>query len=207
MLVSAALLAAAFAPQPASAALLSTSGPTLYYQADPGEQNDVLVGTGSLLGQSVFTFTDNNATPINIGIGMCAVVNGVGMCPQTGLSAVVVDVRDQDDSIQVATAGGSGLGAPHLPTTLIGGDGNDELMGGLAMDTLKGNNGRDSLRGRLSPDWYKGGRGSDTIQALDGARDGLIVCGEGGRDLLRADRSDPRPRRCEVGGRNPSKKF
>jgi Ca2+-binding RTX toxin-like protein len=207
MLASAALLAAAFAPQPASAALLSTSGTTVYYQADPGEQNDVLVGAGSLLGQSVFTFTDNDAIPMNIGTGMCAVVNGVGMCPLSGLAAIVVDTRDQNDSIQVATAGSGGLGPPHLPATLIGGDGNDELMGGIAMDTLKGGNGRDSLRGRLAADWYKGGRGSDTLQTLDGTRDGLIVCGEGGRDLLRADKLDPRPRRCELGGRKPSKKF
>jgi hypothetical protein len=202
-----ALLAAAFGAQPASAALLSVSGTSVFYQGDPGEKNDVLVGTGSLLGQSVYTFTDNDAVPMNIGTGMCAVVNRVGMCPQVGLSAIVVDTRDLDDTVQVATAGGSGLGPPAIPATLIGGDGNDTLMGGNAMDTLKGNNGRDSLRGRLAADWYKGGRGSDTLQTLDGIRDGLIVCGEGGRDLLRADKLDPRPRRCELGGRKPSKQF
>jgi Ca2+-binding RTX toxin-like protein len=207
MLVTAALLAAAFVPQPASASLLSTSGTTVFYQGEPGEKNDVLVGTSFLLGQPVYTFTDNDAVPLNIGAGTCALVNGVGMCAQSGLSAIVVDARDQNDTAQVATAGVAGTAPPGLPTTLIGGDGNDELMGGIAMDTLKGGNGRDSLRGRLSPDWYKGGRGSDTLQTLDGARDGLIVCGEGGRDLLRADKLDPRPRRCELGGRKPSKQF
>jgi Ca2+-binding RTX toxin-like protein len=207
MLVTAALFAAALVPQPAAGSVLSTSGTTVYYQGDQGEQNDVVVGTTALLGQPLYTFTDNDANPIAIGPGLCALVNGVGMCPLGALTAVVVDVRDRNDTAQVATAGGAGLGPPPLPTTLIGGDGNDELMGGGAMDTLKGGNGRDSLRGRGGVDLYKGGRGSDTLQTLDGARDIAVLCGEGGRDLLRADKLDPRPRRCEIGGRKPSKQF
>jgi Ca2+-binding RTX toxin-like protein len=207
MLVTMALVAGALVPQSAAGSVLSVSGSTVFYQADPGEPNDVVVGTHTLLGQAVYTFTDNDASPISIGPGLCALVNGVGMCPQSGLTAFVVDVRDRDDTAQVATSGEGGLAPPALPAVLIGGDGNDVLMGGGAMDTLKGNNGRDSLRGRLAADWYKGGRGSDTLQTLDGIRDGLIVCGEGGRDLLRADKLDPRPRRCELGGRKPSKQF
>jgi Ca2+-binding RTX toxin-like protein len=201
------MVALVAAPSSAGAATVSSSGGALYYTADQGERNDVVVGTSSLLGQAVYTFTDNDATPITIGVGLCDLVNGVGMCSQTGIIGIVVDVRDRDDTAQVATAGLNGVAPPTVPTSLIGGQGIDVLMGGSGADLLKGNNGRDSLRGRLGTDIYKGGRGSDTLQTLDGLRDTVISCGEGGRDLLRADRIDPKPKSCELGGRNPSKPF
>jgi Ca2+-binding RTX toxin-like protein len=67
----------------------------------------------------------------------------------------------------------------------------------LGNDILKGNDGRDSLRGREGADAYKGGRGRDTLQTLDGIRDTLISCGDGGDDVLRKDKLDPRGRHCE----------
>ena len=82
-----------------------------------------------------------------------------------------------------------------------------QIGGGLGGDILKGNNGRDSLRGRQGADVYKGGRGSDTLQTLDGQSDIFISCGDGPRDLVRADKVDPKPKGCELGGRNPSKRF
>jgi hypothetical protein len=194
-------------PALAGAATLSSSSGAITYIANQGERNDVVVGTGGVLGQPVYTFTDNDATPITIGGGMCEIVNGVGKCTAAGVLGIYVDVRDRDDTAQVATEGMNGVAPPTIPTTLIGGDGVDVLMGGSGADLLKGNNGRDSLRGRLGTDIYKGGRGSDTLQTLDGLTDLVISCGEGTRDLLRADRFDPKPKSCELGGRNPSKPF
>ena len=80
---------------------------------------------------------------------------------------------------------------------MIGGRGVDVLIGGLGNDILKGNDGRDSLRGREGADAYKGGRGRDTLQTLDGIRDTFISCGDGGGDVLRKDKIDPRGRHCE----------
>jgi len=190
---------------PAQGAVLSSGAGTINYVADQGERNDVLVETGSLLGLPVYTFTDNDATPIAIGGGLCELVNGVGVCSASGVAATYINARDRDDTITVAIAGP--LGPVMTTNTLIGGRGVDVLMGGHGRDVLKGNNGRDSLRGRKGPDVYKGGRGSDTLQTLDGAADASISCGPGHRDLIRMDNTDPQPKNCELGkGAKPSKR-
>jgi Ca2+-binding RTX toxin-like protein len=185
------------APAVAQGAVLSSSAGTLYYIADQGEQNDVLVAVNSLLGAPVYTFTDNDATPITIGGGLCELVNGVGTCSGSGVGFIFVNARDRNDTATIATGGP--LGPVATTNTLIGGRGIDSLLGGNGADKLKGNNGRDSLRGRKGPDVYKGGRGSDTLQTLDGIRDTAISCGPGARDLLRADKVDPQSRNCELG--------
>ena len=183
----------------ADAAIIQRAGPAIYYTADQGERNDVLVSLDTLVGQTVYTFTDDDATPIGTGGDLCDLVNGVGMCSSSGVSAIVINVRDKDDTVQIATA--SPLGPVLTANTLIGGRGVDVLVGGNANDRLKGNNGRDSLRGRKGVDFYKGGRGSDTLQTIDGLADAFISCGDGRRDLIRADKFDPRPKSCELGQR------
>ncbi|HEX3295092.1 MAG TPA: calcium-binding protein [Solirubrobacterales bacterium] len=183
----------------AQAATLNEVGGIVYYVAGQGERNDIQVGVDSILGGTVnvYTFKDADANPIAIGGGRCELINGVGMCRQSGLSSFVIDARDRDDTITVSTAG-SGLVPPlRLGALMIGGRGVDVLMGGLGNDILKGNDGRDSLRGREGADAYKGGRGRDTLQTLDGIRDTLISCGDGSDDVLRKDKLDPRGRHCE----------
>ncbi len=192
-----ALLALAALPAAAGAAVLQRAGPTIYYTAGQGERNDVLVSLDTLLGQTVYTFTDDDATPIGTGGALCDLVNGLGMCSASGVTSISVNARDKDDTITIATA--SPLGPVLTSNTLIGGRGVDVLMGGIGSDKLKGNTGRDSLRGRQGVDFYKGGRGSDTLQTLDGIADGFISCGDGRRDLIRADRVDPRAKSCELG--------
>jgi Ca2+-binding RTX toxin-like protein len=191
----------------AHAATLTSANGTILYVADQGERNDALVSTSTLLGMPVYTFKDLDANPVKIGGGPCELINGIGMCLQAGVGSLIIDVRDGDDTAQIATAGQNGQPPPTILATLIGGDGNDTLMGGFGPDILKGNNGRDSLRGRQGPDVYKGGRGNDTLQTLDGEHDTFISCGEGVRDLVRADKIDPKPKSCELGGRKPSKRF
>jgi Ca2+-binding RTX toxin-like protein len=191
----------------AQAATLTSSGGTISYIASQGERNDALVSTGLLLGTiPVYTFKDLDANPISAS-APCQLINGVGMCLQAGVTNIIVDVRDGDDTAQVATAGADLQSPPAIATTLIGGDGVDTLMGGNGPDTLIGNDGRDSMRGRQGSDTYRGGRGNDTLQTLDGQADASISCGEGVRDLLRGDRDDPKPKECELGGLNPSKRF
>jgi Ca2+-binding RTX toxin-like protein len=181
----------------AHAAVLASGGGTVTYIAGQGESNDIRVSVDNLLGQPVLKFTDRDANPIAIGRGLCELVNGEGMCAAAGVGRILINARDRDDTIKIATGGAFG---PVLTVnTLIGGRGVDVLMGGSGQDKLKGNNGRDSLRGRMGPDIYRGGRGSDTLQTLDGAADTSISCGPGARDLIRSDKSDPRPRNCELG--------
>jgi Ca2+-binding RTX toxin-like protein len=176
----------------AHASTLTEANGIIFYVADQGEKNDVVVGTDSLLGGTVpvYTFTDADANPIGIGGGLCELINGVGMCRQVFVRSLVIDVRDRDDTAQVAET--VGIGA-----LMIGGRGNDTLVGGPGNDILKGNDGRDSLRGRGGADIYKGGRGRDNLQTLDGKRDTFISCGDGGGDVLRKDKVDPSGRHCE----------
>jgi Ca2+-binding RTX toxin-like protein len=174
----------------AHAGVLSRSGGLITYVANQGERNDVLVSTDLLLGIPVYTFKDLDANPITTIAEGCELVNGVGMCQQAFVGSLIIDVRDRDDTAQVAETVGFGA-------LMIGGRGVDVLMGGNGNDILKGNDGRDSLRGRAGADAYKGGRGRDTLQTLDGIRDTLISCGDGGGDVLRKDRNDPRGLHCE----------
>ena len=191
----------------AHAAVLTSFGGTISYIADQGERNDVVVGDDKVLGETVYTFTDADANPIRIGGGVCELINGVGTCSTAGVRSFHIDVRDSDDTAQISTAGHAGLFPPLIPAVIIGGRGVDVLQGGVAGDILKGNDGRDSLRGRQGADVYKGGRGSDTLQTLDGQADAFISCGNGRRDLIRADKQDPKPKSCELGGRKPGKQF
>ena len=186
----------------AQASTLFSGGGLIVYTADQGELNDVLISTGSLLGGTVptYTFKDLDANPIAVTGGPCELINGVGMCRQAFVGSLIIDVRDRDDTAKVSET--VGIGA-----LMIGGRGNDTLMGGNGNDILKGNDGRDSLRGRGGADVYKGGRGSDTLQTLDGQTDAFISCGNGRRDLIRADKIDPKPKSCELGGRKPGKQF
>jgi Ca2+-binding RTX toxin-like protein len=205
--VPVALLAVALlAPASANAGVLSSSGGIISYVANQGERNDVLVSTDFLLGGvAVYTFKDLDANPITAQ-PPCELINAVGMCMQAGISSFIINVRDGDDTAQVATAGAGGAGPPGLGAQMIGGRGVDVLLGGIGGDILKGNDGRDSLRGRAGVDVYKGGRGRDTLQTLDGQADGFISCGDGGGDVLRKDRIDPKSRHCEFSNRgNPSK--
>jgi Ca2+-binding RTX toxin-like protein len=192
----------------AQAAVLTSSGSVIYYTAGQGERNDVVIGTDRLLGGTVpvYTFKDADANPIQIGGGPCELINGIGDCRQTGITSFFVDVRDGNDTAQVATAGTNGAFPPLIGAVLIGGRGVDELTGGLGGDILKGNDGRDSLRGREGKDSFKGGRGRDNLQTLDGIKDTFISCGDGGGDVLRKDAIDPRGHHCEFSNhKNPSK--
>jgi Ca2+-binding RTX toxin-like protein len=202
LVLAAAALAAAL-PSAAGAATASRAGATIYFTAAQGEQNDLRVSQGVLLGQRVFTFTDVGAGITTAG-SFCELVNGVAMCSAGGVTSMRVNTRDKDDTVKVATA--SSLGPVLIGGTIIGGRGADVLTGGNGAEKLKGNNGRDALRGRRGSDTYKAGRGSDTIQALDGKADEAISCGDGRRDLVRSDSVDPRGKSCELGNRRKRSK-
>ena len=177
----------------AHAARLTEAGGIISYVADQGERNDVQVGVDSILVRGtvpVYTFKDADANPIAIGgRTVRAGSTAIAMCRQEFVSSLVIDVRDRR---RHGAADGRQGTVLRIGAVMIGGRGVDVLMGGLGNDILKGNDGRDSLRGREGADTYKGGRGRDTLQTLDGIRDTFISCGDGGDDVLRKDKIDPR---------------
>jgi Ca2+-binding RTX toxin-like protein len=192
----------------AHAATLGSFGGIIFYTADQGERNDVVVEPATEFGGSVplYIFRDADANPIKIAGGPCELLNGVGMCRQEFVGSFVIDLRDRDDTATISSAGDPLIGQIHRGALMIGGRGNDTLTGGPGGDILKGNDNRDSLRGRAGADGYKGGRGRDNLQTLDGARDTFISCGDGGGDVVRKDAKDPRGRHCEFSNhKNPSK--
>ena len=78
---------------------------------------------------------------------------------------------------------------------ILGGPGNDLLTDTEGNDTLNGGGGADRLIGGDDRDRYKGGAGRDRIRARDFTKDLGINCGPG-RDRVRRDPFDPRPRSC-----------
>ena len=134
----------------AHAATLGSFGGIIYYSADPGEKNDLTVGSATEFGGTVplYTFKDADANPIKISGGPCELINGIGECRQEFVGSFAIDLRDRDDIGQISTAGDPIIGPIHIGALMIGGRGNDTLLGGLGNDILKGNDGRDSLRGR-----------------------------------------------------------
>lgn len=113
LIAAASAAIAGLLPAAAQASVLTSGNGAISYIADPGERNDVLVSTDQLLGLPVYTFKDADANPISIGGGLCNLVNGVGMCRQDGVSSIYVDVRDGDDTAQIATAGANLMPPPR----------------------------------------------------------------------------------------------
>jgi Ca2+-binding RTX toxin-like protein len=77
-----------------------------------------------------------------------------------------------------------GTGRDHITGTgiLVGGSGNDTLLGGRKRDFLYGGSGADSIRGGRASDIFFGGSEDDTCKG-QGGND--VIFGEDGRDKLR----------------------
>lgn len=94
----------------------------------------------------------------------------------TSLTTIVVNGLNGHDNL---------LGSFDLPSSLVGGDGNDTLQGGSAIDTLLGNNGNDSIIAGAGDDLIQAGDGSDFVTDLDIVNAaGVTVLAGGGNDLI-----------------------
>jgi hypothetical protein len=111
----------------------------------------------------------------NVGAGIDLVIGGSG-----------------DDTLMYVDAYGEGgndtlIGAVHrdlfplVGSSLVGGAGNDLIMGNNAADYLSGGAGNDSLTGRADNDYLVGGAGAD---ALSGGAGSDFLSGQGGSDSL-----------------------
>src|SRR5262245_37971945 len=115
-LVLAVGLALAWAPA-ASAGTASVVGNTLTYAAGEGETNTVNIAYDNSV--SGYAITDSTA-PVLGGPG-CGAIEHVVDCEDTGISAIVINLRDGNDT----WTGGNIKIVPSVD----GGDGDDKLSG------------------------------------------------------------------------------
>ena len=96
-------------------------------------------------------------------------------------SKIVVDGGGGDDTLRIDRS--NGVFTDTESTTLLGGDGNDTLIGDVGAETLDGGAGDDVIDGNQGADTLIGGTGNDTIQWDPG--DGSdVVDGGAGVDRL-----------------------
>jgi Ca2+-binding RTX toxin-like protein len=210
--VVAALLTPSLAP--AATAYVGSGSESGYYDAAPGEANDVTV---TQEGQD-FHIVDAGA-PITAGDGCQIVSEHEVTCTFPVSMALFVSLDDLDDSFSapdmtttIQLSGGNGndtaqggkgvdwfwgdAGADVIRTgpgadpgeeegnLAFGGPGNDTLKGGSYPDELRGEAGADVVQGNRGRDFLWGGHGDDSVS---GGRAGDTIHGGGGHDTVSGD--------------------
>jgi Ca2+-binding RTX toxin-like protein len=108
------------------------------------------------------------------------------------LARIAVDARAGDDLVRIDES--NGAFTDSIPTTLIGGDGNDNLAGGSGAERLLGGAGNDSIDGNGGTDLaalgagddtfvWDPGDGSDTVEGQDGS-DTMVFNGANGGEQV-----------------------
>jgi Ca2+-binding RTX toxin-like protein len=151
-LLTAALLAVAVAaPAASNAATASKSGSTVTVTAGAGEANDLKI---TVSGSDFRIDEDGWGVSLSAGSGCVSGGATIVNCATAGVTSVVVDAGDLNDSVDTNIS---------TSVTLLGGDGNDGLVGGSGSDTIDGGVGDDGFSGRMGGDTFVGGAGSDFV--------------------------------------------
>jgi len=154
----------------AGAGTLTRNGSTLLFTGSPGERNDVEVGIVST--PDFYDISDRATTMGSDPSWGC----DSGSCNVPGISSLQVDLGDGDDKFQGALR--------TVPTTVNGGDGNDDLGGNGA--TVHGGPGDDIVHGYPTgpggSNYLDGGPGDDVIDPYSGPD--TIDCTGGGNDRI-----------------------
>ena len=148
----------------ASGASATVAGGTLAYVAGADEVNTVTITRTS----TSFVISDPGRA---IALADGTTVTGTATFPAAGITSLLVDAGDSNDSVVISTS---------TRATLFGGDGADSLVAAGGIDTLAGGEGNDTLSGGSAADGLYGGAGDDT---LDGGSGGDSLRGEDGVDL------------------------
>jgi Ca2+-binding RTX toxin-like protein len=173
------------APALASSAYVDSG--TLYYIADSGEVNNATMAYRTKLTAASYVVTDPGAPlssglPVTIRAGNgCTSASATEVrCAARGVTTLLVNVVDQDDSVTV-----------NAPTAAVvyGSGGNDLLSGGSGADELYGDAGNDELHGNLGNDMLRGGppaatKAIEDNDTLDGGLGDDALYGGLGRDKL-----------------------
>jgi len=97
------------------------------------------------------------------------------------VARIVVDGRAGDDSVRIDET--NGIFTDSIPTTLDGGDGNDNLAGGTGVEKLRGGDGNDTLDGNGGNDLAQLGSGDDTF-VWDPGDGSDTIAGDAGTDTM-----------------------
>lgn len=140
---------------------------------------ETAIGTGLFLpAPAVGTVASASVRHINILGGDEANtidLSGVFAADFTSLTTIVINGLNGHDNL---------LGSFDLPSSLVGGDGDDTLRGGSAIDTLLGNNDNDSIIAGAGDDLIFAGDGADFVTDGDIVVAGVTVVAGGGNDLI-----------------------
>ena len=154
----------AVAAAPATASTVQLDGPTLTYDAAPGESNRLTISSAG----DTLTVTDTGAT-VTAGPSCTSASSTKPTCPAAGVAAMAVSIGDMNDTASVS--------GTWIPTTFDDGPGPDAMTGGGAVDTFVAGAGSDT---------YRGGGGQDIVDyssrtaPLTVSLDGLANDGEAG---------------------------
>ncbi len=169
-------LAAAVAPATASASTVGFAPDgALVYTAAPGELNSVGIQSGN--DDATLTIYDGDGSITSPTPPGCTTYDATKAvtCPLPPL--VRLDLGDGKDWGYVSN------GVP-VPSTLLGGDGDDTLAGNEAPQTIDGGAGTDKIAGAQGADVLRGGDGNDSVDGGEGADQ---VEGGAGDDLMAGD--------------------
>jgi Ca2+-binding RTX toxin-like protein len=174
-------------------ATVALNGATITYTAAPDEVNLLTIdqtGGNITFDESVISITDGDG-----GAG-CTVTAGNAACPQGGVTSIVINMGDEDDSVNafspnilVPVSGSLGDGDDGISGTknndsIDGGPGNDQFFGSDGNDTFNGGQGSDGARGGLGNDVLHGNDGSDSLTGDEGNDQ---LSGDAGDDTLSND--------------------
>jgi hypothetical protein len=174
------LVIALFAASPAWAGTVSVTGTnsdkTVVFDAAPGELNNVGVSSGTA---GEVHIADGGLT---VGPGCTLVQTDGAICSADGVSSIVLNLGDQDDSAH----GGAGV----IPVIVNGGPGDDRFGSGTEPDEFNGDEGNDVFVdppfAGVSADAFSGGSGTDRAyygerhDALNISLDGVANDGAAG---------------------------
>ena len=126
-------------------------------------EDGTLVVTGTRRGDVI-----NISLPPGSSVDVDVTINGVDQGLITGVQRILVLAGRGSDKVSVATP---------LPTRILGGRGNDTLIGGAADDEIHGGLGADSIIGTAGDDRLFGESGADSLDG--GAGDDTLIGGRG----------------------------
>ena len=100
---------------------------------------------------------------------------------RTDIERIAVHARPGDDVVRIDES--NGVFTDTIPTTILGGHGNDNLVGGSGAETLSGGPGTDQIDGNRGNDVAFMGSGDDTF-VWDPGDGSDVVEGEAGADTM-----------------------
>jgi Ca2+-binding RTX toxin-like protein len=159
---------------------------TWLIDSDTVATRDIVVITETAVGRFLWAGTVGSATNVLTDVDVVRILthDGDDVVHANELSIPqVIDVGDGDDVVSLVTSLRA-PGATGAPTTILGGDGDDNLTGSTADDHIEGGAGDDTLVGYLGDDLLLGGDGSDAFIQY-ATEDSDRIEGGAGENVLR----------------------